>query len=73
MKEHSKREKRKHPFHAASQVSRAMQEKGDTKNGICFGISTFGKSAPYKDVYKYFGLEKENIVNKIKKLIKSKS
>ena len=39
------------------------------ENGICFGIDTFGKSAPYKDVFKYFGLTKENIVNKIKKMI----
>jgi len=43
------------------------------ENGMCFGINTFGKSAPYKDVYKYFGLKTENIVNKTKKLIKSKS
>ena len=26
-------------------------------NGIVFGIDEFGKSAPYKDIYKYFGLE----------------
>ena len=42
-------------------------------NGMCFGIDTFGKSAPYKDVYKHFGLNTENIVNKVKKLIKGKS
>ena len=23
-------------------------------NGIAFGIDEFGKSAPYKDIYKYF-------------------
>ncbi len=39
------------------------------ENGICFGTDTFGKSAPYKDVFKHFGLTKENIVNKIKKMI----
>ena len=39
------------------------------ENGICFGIDTFGKSAPYKDVFKYFGLTKENIADKIKKMI----
>ena len=39
------------------------------ENGICFGIDVFGKSAPYKDIYKYFGLTKENIVNKIKRMI----
>ena len=42
-------------------------------NGMCFGIDTFGKSAPYKDIYKHFGLNTENIVNKVKKLIKGKS
>jgi len=39
------------------------------EKGICFGIDTYGKSAPYKDTYKYFGLTKENLVNKIKKMI----
>ena len=24
--------------------------------GMTFGIDEFGKSAPYKDIYKYFGL-----------------
>ena len=39
------------------------------KNGLCFGIDNFGKSAPYKDVLKHFGLTGDNIVNKIKKII----
>jgi transketolase len=39
------------------------------KNGLCFGIDSFGKSAPYKDTFKYFGLTSENIVNKIKEMI----
>ena len=43
------------------------------ENGMCFGIDIFGKSAPCKDVYKYFGLKTENIVNKIKKMISSKT
>ena len=38
-------------------------------NGLSFGIDDFGKSAPYKDIYKHFGLTVENIVNKSKKLI----
>ncbi len=38
-------------------------------NGIAFGIDEFGKSAPYKDIYKYFGLESTNIKNVIKKLL----
>ncbi len=39
-------------------------------NGITFGVDEFGKSAPYKDIYKYFGLESGNIKNITKKLFK---
>ncbi len=39
-------------------------------NGIAFGIDEFGKSAPYKDIYNYFGLESTNIKNITKKLLK---
>ena len=39
--------------------------------GLVFGIDTFGKSAPYKEIYKYFGLTAENISKKTKNLIKS--
>jgi len=38
--------------------------------GLTFGIDVFGKSAPYKEIYKYFGLTVENISKKIKNLIK---
>ena len=38
-------------------------------NGLSFGIDTFGKSAPYKDIYKYFGLTTKNIIKKSKKLL----
>ena len=38
-------------------------------NGIAFGIDQFGKSAPYKDIYKYFGLESTNIKNITIKLL----
>ena len=40
-------------------------------SGLTFGIDTFGKSAPYKDIYKYFGLTSTNIANKSKKLIRN--
>jgi transketolase len=40
-------------------------------NGITFGIDTFGKSAPYKDIYKHFGLTAINIANKSKKLMRN--
>ena len=35
-------------------------------NGLNFGIDNFGKSAPYKDIYDYFKLNEQNIINKIK-------
>tara|TARA_Y100001970_G_C14081044_1_gene774697 strand:- start:425 stop:1180 length:756 start_codon:yes stop_codon:yes gene_type:complete len=40
-------------------------------DGIAFGIDAFGKSAPYKDIYKYFGLTASSIASKSKKLMKS--
>ena len=39
--------------------------------GLAFGIDEFGKSAPYKEIYKYFGLSVENISKKSKNLIKN--
>ena len=41
-------------------------------NGLTFGINTFGKSAPFKDIYKHFGLTPSNIAAKSKKMIKRK-
>jgi transketolase len=38
--------------------------------GLTFGIDTFGKSAPFKQIYKHFGLTAENISKKTKNLIK---
>ena len=38
--------------------------------GLTFGIDTFGKSAPFKKIYKHFGLTAENISKKTKNLIK---
>ena len=37
--------------------------------GLNFGINDFGKSAPYKEIYNYFGLTVENIVKKTKNLV----
>ena len=36
------------------------------RKGLNFGINSFGKSAPYKEIYKNFGLNLENITKKIK-------
>ncbi len=41
------------------------------KNGVTFGINTFGKSAPFKDIYKHFGLTANNIAKQSKKLIRN--
>ena len=41
------------------------------KDGLSFGIDTFGKSAPFKDIYKHFGLTVENISKKTIKLIRN--
>ena len=40
-------------------------------DGLAFGIDAFGKSAPYKDIYKHFGLTATNIANKSKKLMRN--
>ena len=37
-------------------------------DGVTMGIEDFGKSAPYKEVYKYFKLTDDDIVNKALKL-----
>ena len=42
-------------------------------SGLTFGIDTFGKSAPYKEIYKHFGLTAANIANKSKKLVRLKT
>ncbi len=39
------------------------------ETGLTFGINDFGKSAPYKDVYKHFSLTSENITKKVKEMI----
>ena len=41
------------------------------KKGLNFGIDEFGKSAPFKEIYKHFGLTVENISKKTKNLIKN--
>ena len=42
------------------------------KDGRSFGIDTFGKSAPYKEIYKHFGLTPANIASKLKKMVRKK-
>ncbi len=40
------------------------------KNGVTLGMSTFGKSAPYKDIYKLFNLTSDEIVKAVKIKVK---
>ena len=40
------------------------------KNGVTIGMSTFGKSGPYKEVYKLFNLTSDEIVKIVKKNVK---
>jgi transketolase len=42
------------------------------KDGLSFGIDTFGKSAPYKEIYNHFGLTSANIASKSKKMLRKK-
>ena len=39
------------------------------EKGLTFGINDFGKSAPYKEIYKHFGLTSEIIAQKTKEMI----
>ena len=41
--------------------------------GMTFGIDVYGKSAPYKGIYKHFGLTSSNIVKKLKKFMENKN
>lgn len=34
-------------------------------NGLCFGVNSFGESAPNNELYKIFGLTVDNIINKM--------
>ena len=36
------------------------------ENGLFFGMKSFGASAPAKDLYKHFGIDKDNIIKNIK-------
>ncbi len=40
------------------------------KNGVALGMSTFGKSAPYKEIYNLFNLTSDEIVKIIKTKVK---
>ena len=39
-------------------------------DGVTLGMSTFGKSAPYKDIYKLFNLTSDEIVRTVKAKVK---
>jgi transketolase len=39
-------------------------------NGEVIGVDRFGTSAPYREIYKHYGLTVDNIISKIKKMIR---
>ena len=39
------------------------------EKGLSFGINNFGKSAPYKDVFKFYGLTSESNTKKVKEML----
>ena len=49
--------------------STSCWQKYIVNKGLNFGIDDFGKSAPYKKIYNYFGLTAENITKKTKEMI----
>ena len=40
-------------------------------SGMTFGINEFGKSAPYNDIFRHFGLTVSNITNKMRKIVRN--
>ena len=44
-------------------------EKWVGEHGIVMGIERFGASAPYKEIYRHFGLTPEKLIENVKKLI----
>ena len=52
--------------------SRDIWKKYIVREECVFGIDDFGKSAPYKNIYEFFGLEANLIKNRIKKIINRK-
>ena len=44
-------------------------ERGNEKKSAFIGINSFGASGPADELYKHFGITKENIINKIKKIM----
>ena len=41
-----------------------------TNKGLALGVDKFGKSAPYKEIYNYFGLTSEKIVTLVQKMLR---
>ena len=64
--------KNKITFSQESKIENINWKKYVGNNGLTFGIDKFGKSAPYKEIYKHFGLTAANIANKSKKLFRKK-
>ena len=64
--------KNKITFSHESKIENINWKKYVGNDGLSFGIDTFGKSAPYKEIYKHFGLTAADIASKSKKMIRKK-
>ena len=64
--------KNKITFSQESKIENINWKKYVGEHGLSFGINEFGKSAPYKDIYKHFGLTSTNIASKLKKMMRKK-
>jgi transketolase len=42
-------------------------------NGVVLGMTDFGASAPYKDLFKHYGFTVENVIEKVKNMVSRKS
>ena len=64
--------KNKITFSQESKIENINWKKYVGIDGLTFGINTFGKSAPYTEIYKHFGLTSANIASKSKRLFGKK-
>jgi transketolase len=40
---------------------------------VVLGMTDFGASAPYKDLFKHYGFTVENVIEKVKNMVSRKS
>ena len=62
--------KKKISFSQKTNIEDIKWKKYIGNNGISFGLNDFGKSAPYKDIYKNFKLTVDDIVKSTQEMIR---